>query len=179
MVPDVPVVNLDQYNCDAVRKAREAHLIHKGNTLSPLGMNRRDKADWYHLVSYTKIIHCFYCHIFKFLFVTNFFISFSFSPWRRCVFKPKYWAIFLNIYIYIFALFFCLVLHRLAVKISLLFQIFLQKLMPASWRKVDWGWRLRKWGWGHNCTFKFISEKRIFDLFPPMNIICGTYLVRL
>ena len=32
---------------DAVRKAREAHLIHKGNTLFPLGMIRRDKAHWY------------------------------------------------------------------------------------------------------------------------------------
>ena len=31
-------------NDDAVRKAREAHLIHKGNTLFPLGMIRRDKA---------------------------------------------------------------------------------------------------------------------------------------
>ena len=28
----------------AVRKAREAHLIYKGNTLSPLGINRRDEA---------------------------------------------------------------------------------------------------------------------------------------
>ena len=34
-------------NDDAVRKAREAHLIHKGNTLFPLGMIRRDKAHWY------------------------------------------------------------------------------------------------------------------------------------
>ena len=32
-------------------------------------------------------IHCFYCHIFKFLFVTNFhfYFHFSFSPWRRFV----------------------------------------------------------------------------------------------
>ena len=29
---------------DAVRKAREAHLIHKRNTLSPLGINRCDEA---------------------------------------------------------------------------------------------------------------------------------------
>ena len=36
-------------------------------------------------------IHCFYCHIFKFLFVTNFYFYFHF-PWRRFVFKPKYWA---------------------------------------------------------------------------------------
>ena len=43
-MPDLPVVVLDQYNCDAVRKAREAHLIHKGNTLSPLGINRRNEA---------------------------------------------------------------------------------------------------------------------------------------
>ena len=31
-------------NRDAVRKAREAHLILKGNTLSPPGINRRDEA---------------------------------------------------------------------------------------------------------------------------------------
>ena len=31
-------------NRDAVRKAPEAHLIHKGNTLFPLGINRRDEA---------------------------------------------------------------------------------------------------------------------------------------
>ena len=32
-------------------------------------------------------IHCFYCHIFKLLFVTNFcfYFHFSFSPWRRFV----------------------------------------------------------------------------------------------
>ena len=44
VVPDLLVVDLDQYNCDAVRKAREADLIHKGNTLSPLGINRRGEA---------------------------------------------------------------------------------------------------------------------------------------
>ena len=153
----------------AVRKAREARLIYKGNTLFPLDI-------WYHLVSYIKIIHCFYCHIFKFLFVTNFlfflfFCSFffSFSPWRRFVFKPKYWAVCLNTYF--FLLFFCLLLHRLAVRISLLFQIFLQKLMPASWRKVDLGWRLRQWGSDHSCTLKVYLRKRFFDLFPLMNTI--------
>ena len=31
-------------NHDAVRKAQEAHLIHKGNTLFPLGINRWDEA---------------------------------------------------------------------------------------------------------------------------------------
>ena len=36
-----------------------------------------------------------------------FFFHFSFSPWRRFVFKLKYWAIWLNIYIYIF---FCFIL---------------------------------------------------------------------
>lgn len=34
-------LELKRSNCDAVRKAREAHLIHKGKALSPLGMNRR------------------------------------------------------------------------------------------------------------------------------------------
>ena len=36
-------------NRDPVRKAREAHLIHvhKGNTLSPLGINRRDEAHFH------------------------------------------------------------------------------------------------------------------------------------
>ena len=44
---------------------------------------------------------------------------------KRFVFKPKYWAIgFINIYF--FALFFCLLFHRLAVRISLPFHIFLQ-----------------------------------------------------
>ena len=45
------------------------------------------------------------------------------------VFKPKYWAICLkNIYIYTYisVLFFSLLLHRLAVRISLPFRIFLQ-----------------------------------------------------
>ena len=31
-------------NRDAVRKAPEGHLILKGNTLFPLGINRRDEA---------------------------------------------------------------------------------------------------------------------------------------
>ena len=30
-------------NCHDVRKAREAHLIHKGQTLEPKGLNRRDE----------------------------------------------------------------------------------------------------------------------------------------
>ena len=38
-------------------------------------------------------------------FQTNLLQDFSFSPWRKFVFKPKYWAICLNIYI--FVLFFC------------------------------------------------------------------------
>ena len=51
-------------------------------------------------------------------------IYISFSPWRRFVFKPNYWAVCLNMYIF-FVLFFCLLLHRLAVRISLPFHIFL------------------------------------------------------
>ena len=30
-------------NRDSVRKAREAFLIHRGNTLEPAGLNRRDE----------------------------------------------------------------------------------------------------------------------------------------
>ena len=37
-------LKLIRSNRDAVGKAREAHLTHKGNTLSPLGINRRDEA---------------------------------------------------------------------------------------------------------------------------------------
>ena len=47
--PSLPVpllfpLELIRSNRDTVRKARKAQLIHKRNTLSPLGMNRRDKA---------------------------------------------------------------------------------------------------------------------------------------
>ena len=37
-------VELIRSNRDTVRKGQEAHLIHKGNTLSPLGINTRDEA---------------------------------------------------------------------------------------------------------------------------------------
>ena len=49
-INDVILIPLEliRSNRDAVRKVREAHLIHKGNTLSPLGMNRRDEADEAH-----------------------------------------------------------------------------------------------------------------------------------
>ena len=45
-INDVTLIPLEliRSNRDAVRKAREAHLIHKGNTLSPLGISRRDEA---------------------------------------------------------------------------------------------------------------------------------------
>ena len=45
-INDVILIPLEliRSNRDAVRKAREAHLIHKGNTLSPLGINRLDEA---------------------------------------------------------------------------------------------------------------------------------------
>ena len=93
-----------------LRMAREVHLILKRNTLSLLGINRRDEAHWYKVpfsLLYQKTIHCFYCHIFKFLFVTNFDFYFHFycSPRKRFVFKPKYWAVCLNIY-FSFILFF-------------------------------------------------------------------------
>ena len=37
-----PVETL-MYERDCVRKAREAHLIDKGNTIEPLGINKRDE----------------------------------------------------------------------------------------------------------------------------------------
>ena len=45
-INDVILIPLEliRSNRDAVRKAREAHLIHKENTLSPLGINRLDEA---------------------------------------------------------------------------------------------------------------------------------------
>ena len=45
-INDVILIPLEliRSNRDAVRRAREAHLIHKGNTLSPLGINRLDEA---------------------------------------------------------------------------------------------------------------------------------------
>ena len=52
-INDVTLIPLElmRSNRDAVRKAREAHLIHKGNTLSPLGISRRDEAHWYKISS--------------------------------------------------------------------------------------------------------------------------------
>ena len=44
--------------------------------------------------------------------------------------KPKYWAVCLDIYF--FVLFFCLLLHRLAVIISLPLHIFLQKILTHT-----------------------------------------------
>ena len=37
-------MDIQSRNRGAERKAKEAHLIHKGNTLSPLGINRHDEA---------------------------------------------------------------------------------------------------------------------------------------
>ena len=34
---------IDEPNRDSVRKAREAYLIDRGQTLEPLGLNRRDE----------------------------------------------------------------------------------------------------------------------------------------
>ena len=76
-INDVILIPLElvRSNRDAVRKARQAHFYTQGTQLSPLEI----KLDLtkltdvlYHLVSYVPItIHCFYCHISKFLFVTN------------------------------------------------------------------------------------------------------------
>ena len=96
--------------------SRSSFNTQKEHIISP-----KNKQTWRSSIPVT--IHCFYCHSFKFLFVTNFYFHFSFSPWRRFVFKPKYWAICLNIYCFVLS--FCLLLHRLAVRISLLFYIFL------------------------------------------------------
>ena len=60
------------------------------------------------------------------LFATNlsFYLHLSFRPCRRVVFKPKYWAnLFKQIF---FVLSFCLLLHHLAIRISLVFNDFLQ-----------------------------------------------------
>ena len=38
----IPVETL-RYERDCLRKAREAHLIHKGNIMEPLGINKRDE----------------------------------------------------------------------------------------------------------------------------------------
>ena len=45
-INDVILIPLEliRSNRDAVRKALKAHLIHKGNTLSPLGTKRRVEA---------------------------------------------------------------------------------------------------------------------------------------
>ena len=94
-------------------------------------MSPRNKQTWRSSLIYDTTwspipvtIHCFYCHIFNFLFVELLFLfPFFFSPWRRFVFKPKYWAICLNIYFSV--LFFCLLLHHLDVRISLPFHVFI------------------------------------------------------
>ena len=56
-------------------------------------------------------------------------LKFFFKPlnWRRFAFKLKYWAILFK-YI-LFVLFFCLLLHRLAVRISLPFYDFVQVII--------------------------------------------------
>ena len=38
----IPIETL-RYERDCLRKAREAHLIHKAKTIEPLGMNKHDK----------------------------------------------------------------------------------------------------------------------------------------
>ena len=57
-------------NRDGVRKAREAYLIDRGQTLEPLGLNRRDETIF--PVFYSP----FLCYFLKFLIVT-FFVLFS------------------------------------------------------------------------------------------------------
>ena len=37
----IPIERL-RYECDCLRKAREAHLIHKAKTIEPLGMSTKD-----------------------------------------------------------------------------------------------------------------------------------------
>lgn len=67
-----PPLELIHKNRDAVRKAREAHLIHKGDTLSPLGIIKIGVAKLVdirdYLVSYTNDNLLFLFHIFKLLF---------------------------------------------------------------------------------------------------------------
>ena len=42
---DITLIPLELIKCnrDSVRKAREAYLIERGNTLEPLGMNKKDE----------------------------------------------------------------------------------------------------------------------------------------
>ena len=83
---------------------------------------------------------CFFHLSFKIFTVTSFmsFLKYWLSlhsfllATEEVVFKPKYWAICLNI---IFVLFFCLLLHRLAVRISLPFHIFLFSLVAKEMKK--------------------------------------------
>ena len=41
MLP-IPIETV-RYECDCLRKARVAHIIHKAKTIDPLGMNKRDE----------------------------------------------------------------------------------------------------------------------------------------
>ena len=69
--------------------------------------------------------------VFVWVLASRFF--FLLAPEEGLFFKPKYWQICLNIYI--FVLFFCL-LHRLAVRISLPFYIFYKLLLYWSRSKT-------------------------------------------
>ena len=44
-INDISLIPLELVHCnrDSVHKAREAYLIKKGNTLQPLGLNKRDE----------------------------------------------------------------------------------------------------------------------------------------
>ena len=67
----LPRTNLHSFYQRSPQSVVRIHSIHKGNTISPLGINRRDEAHWYTIPRSLLIpitIHCFYCHIFKFLF---------------------------------------------------------------------------------------------------------------
>ena len=124
-INDVILIPLDSIrsNRNAVRKASEAHLIHKENTLSTREINRRDEAHWYKIPP--SLLHQLQPIVFIVIF---FFIckeilvssSFFCYPEEGLFSNRNIGQICLDIYM------FCLLPQRLqlAVRISLPFHIF-------------------------------------------------------
>ena len=63
-------LELMKSNRDSVRKAREAYLIDRGQTLEPLGLNRRDDTDTFSSFSSSA---CIFFGIFLLFFSTFYF----------------------------------------------------------------------------------------------------------
>ena len=85
---DVTLIPLELIKCnrDSVRKAREAYLIERGNTLEPLGMNKKNEMSY--------ILHFFYLLSFIYTIFT-FQISFK-SLLQRFLFSYTFNVHFLN-----------------------------------------------------------------------------------